>query len=312
MNAQATRRKVITLLVALICSLASFSDFSIRAQTPTTNQPTPEADALFQAQKWGEAAKAYEVATKQQPGNGRAWYRLAYVLHALGNYEGAVAAYQKNLSINSANANAMYNLACAFARLNNKDKAFEWLGKAAAAGFPTNPATLDTDNDLDSLRADARFQEVKQNLVRRVTPCMVTPEHRQFDFWVGEWDVLNPQGQKAGTSSIQRVSGGCLILENWTSAGGSDGKSFNYYNPVDKKWHQLWIGTLGGVLDLAGEYKDNALRYTGESVGPNGARVLNRLTFFNLGDKVRQFWETSADDGKTWSVAFDGMYVKRK
>jgi tetratricopeptide (TPR) repeat protein len=309
MNVHATKRTFFALLVALACSLGSFP---VGAQTPAANQPTPEADALFQAQKWDEAAKAYEAVTRQQPGNGRAWYRLAYSLHALGKYEDAIAAYQKNLGINSANANAMYNLACAFARSNNKDKAFEWLGKAAAAGFPPRPTTLDTDNDLDSLRGDARFQEVKQNLVRAVTPCMAAPEYRQFDFWVGEWDVFTPQGQKAGTSSIQRVSGGCLILENWTSAGGGDGKSFNYYNPADKKWHQLWIGTAGGVLDLAGEYKDNALRYSGESAGPNGTRVFNRLTFFNLGEKVRQFWETSADGGKTWTVAFDGMYVKKK
>lgn len=310
MKIYSMKRRIMALLLTLVFSLAGSA---AGAQTPPANQPTPEADALFQAQKWEEAAKAYDAVTKQQTTNGRAWYRLAYALHNLGKYEGAVAAYQKNLALNNnANANAMYNLACAYARLNNQDKAFEWLGRAAAVGFPGTPTTLDSDNDLDSLRGDVRFQEVKANLIRRVTPCMVTPEHRQFDFWIGEWNVMTPQGQLAGTNSIQRVSGGCLILENWTATGGGDGKSFNYYNPVDKKWHQLWVGSGGGVIDLAGEYKDNALHYTGESVNPNGTKVMNRLTFFNLGDKVRQFWEVSADGGKTWTVSFDGMYVKKK
>ena len=31
-------------------------------------------------------------------------------------------------------------------------------------------------------------------------PCKARPEYRQFDFWVGEWDVQNPQGQTAGTN----------------------------------------------------------------------------------------------------------------
>jgi hypothetical protein len=28
------------------------------------------------------------------------------------------------------------------------------------------------------------------------------------------------------------------------------------------------------------------------------------------GGKVRQHWESSADDGKTWTTAFDGLYAK--
>jgi hypothetical protein len=27
-----------------------------------------------------------------------------------------------------------------------------------------------------------------------------------------------------------------------------------------------------------------------------------------IGEGVRQLWETSTDDGKTWTVAFDGIY----
>ena len=29
------------------------------------------------------------------------------------------------------------------------------------------------------------------------------------------------------------------------------------------------------------------------------------------GAEVRQVWETSTDDGKTWTVAFDGRYQRR-
>jgi hypothetical protein len=29
-------------------------------------------------------------------------------------------------------------------------------------------------------------------------------------------------------------------------------------------------------------------------------------------DRVHQLWKTSTDGGKTWAVAFDGIYVRRK
>lgn len=65
-------------------------------------------------------------------------------------------------------------------------------------------------------------------------------------------------------------------------------------------------------IDFEGEYKDGAMRYTSASINANGQKTLGRMTFFNLGDKVRQLWETSTDDGKTWTVAFDGTYVRKK
>jgi hypothetical protein len=33
-------------------------------------------------------------------------------------------------------------------------------------------------------------------------PCSA-PEHRQFDFWLGEWQVTGPSGKVAGTNSIR-------------------------------------------------------------------------------------------------------------
>ena len=57
------------------------------------------------------------------------------------------------------------------------------------------------------------------------TPCLSRPESRSFDFWVGEWDVTTPQGQPAGSSSVQLLLQGCTLFENWHSLAGVDGKS---------------------------------------------------------------------------------------
>ena len=156
---------------------------------------------------------------------------------------------------------------------------------------------------------DAAAQQQQQ----RQSPCRTRAEYRQFDFWVGEWDVQTPQGQTAGTNSVQLILDDCVIFENWTGARGGHGKSFNVYHAAKGKWQQTWVDNSGGVLELTGEYKDGTMKFAGETPRPDGTRVLERLTFTKLSaDRVRQFWEQSADGGKTWTVAFDGTYIRKK
>jgi len=143
-------------------------------------------------------------------------------------------------------------------------------------------------------------------------PCGARPEYRQFDFWIGEWDV-QAGGKQAGTNNVQLILGGCVIFENWTGARGMTGKSFNIYNAAKGKWQQTWVDSAGNVLELYGEFKDGAMRLVGEKPGPNGGKIIDRLTFFPLeGARVRQLWESSQDDGKTWSSVFDGLYIRKK
>ena len=52
----------------------------------------------------------------------------------------------------------MYNLACSYARLDQKDAAFDWLFKALDAGFDET-WTLRHDDDLDNLRGDGRYRQ---------------------------------------------------------------------------------------------------------------------------------------------------------
>jgi hypothetical protein len=142
-------------------------------------------------------------------------------------------------------------------------------------------------------------------------PCGAKPEYRQFDFWIGEWEVT-ANGNRAGENSVQLILGKCVIFENWTGARGMSGKSFNVYNAAKGKWQQTWVDSQGNVLELHGEFKDGAMRLAGEVVR-NNQKTLHKLTFFPLeGGRVRQLWESSQDDGKTWSTVFDGLYIRKK
>lgn len=45
-----------------------------------------------------------------------------------------------------------------------------------------------------------------------------TKNHEAFDFWVEEWDVFLPNGNKAGVNSIIKIQDNCILKENWRSA----------------------------------------------------------------------------------------------
>lgn len=144
-------------------------------------------------------------------------------------------------------------------------------------------------------------------------PACTAPEHRQFDFWLGEWEVTNPAGKPAGLSRIESILGECVILENWaTPKAVAFGKSFNTYNRNTGQWEQFWVDRSGVRLHLTGGLKDGNMVLSGRQDKPNaktGLTQRERITWTPGGDgSVRQLWETSVDDGKTWSVSFDGTY----
>jgi len=140
-------------------------------------------------------------------------------------------------------------------------------------------------------------------------PCSAA-EHRQFDFWLGDWEVKGPAGKVAGRNSISSIHGGCVLYESWKGIGGVTGTSFNVYDAAKKKWRQTWVDSTGGVLDLEGAFTDG--RMVLASTPASKSDAINRITWERLADgRVRQLWETSSDSGTTWKVAFDGYYTKQ-
>lgn len=140
------------------------------------------------------------------------------------------------------------------------------------------------------------------------------PEYRQFDFWLGEWDVTTPDGKPAGSNTITRVANGCALHEHWVGRGGFSGQSLNGWDRHTKQWQQTWIDSTGGRLDLVGGAEGNGLRLEGRT--PHATErdrfLLHRIRWSPLADgRVRQHWETSTDQGASWSTAFDGYYRRR-
>lgn len=137
-------------------------------------------------------------------------------------------------------------------------------------------------------------------------------EYRAFDFWIGEWDVVNSQdGSPAGSSVISREEDGCVIRENWTSAkAGYTGTSLNFYNVKTNQWEQLWVDNAGDVLKLKGNRKGDEMILVSEEFEKDGKTFVNRITWTKNDDgTVRQLWLIVGNEG-TVSVAFDGLYRK--
>jgi hypothetical protein len=147
-------------------------------------------------------------------------------------------------------------------------------------------------------------------------PDCTAPEHRQFDFWLGDWAVTDSTGQRRlGDSRISSILKNCVLLEEWTGAGGSSGKSYNIYSRADGKWHQSWVSDTGNLLLLEGGLRNGAMVLQGETPSPTGGTTLQRITWSVVDsdrDHVRQMWELSTDGGATWNVAFDGHYRRKR
>jgi hypothetical protein len=158
-----------------------------------------------------------------------------------------------------------------------------------------------------ALAADAAAQSATP---ARPQPCS-HPDSRQFEFWLGEWDVFRPDGKQIGTSRVVPLYG-CGLHEHWTSPN-VQGQSFNRYDASRGVWHQTWVDTSGSLLLLEGTFQDGAMTLSDARVpGKPRPDAINEIRWSRNPDgSVRQLWRVTTDGGKTWSTSFDGKYVRK-
>ncbi len=142
-------------------------------------------------------------------------------------------------------------------------------------------------------------------------------QRKQFDFWVGEWDLTWP-GEKPGetghgTNSIRRVMDGCVVQENFSGGDSMHlrGTSVSAFDAGSGSWKQTWVDNEGGYLDFAGEFKDGQMILQRETIR-NGEKILQRMVWKNITpNELDWSWEASRDRGKTWQVNWP-IHYKRK
>jgi len=146
--------------------------------------------------------------------------------------------------------------------------------------------------------------------------CDADPRYHDLDFWLGDWTVAEGK-EPAGTNRIEKILGGCAVVERWRAVDGSEGQSLFFHPPGGLDWKQVWVTDRGraplGVKEkrLVARLPDGGVRFQGEIPGPAGRTILDRTTLTKLdGGRVRQVIETSIDGGATFRVGFDAVYTR--
>jgi hypothetical protein len=148
--------------------------------------------------------------------------------------------------------------------------------------------------------------------------CDTDSTYHKLDFWLGDWRVT-VNGVLDGTDRIEKVLGGCAIIESWHDADGHLGQSLFFVSPVMRRWKQVWITdqaqATGGTKEKSaiGWYPDGGVRFQGELIGALGRIVLDRTTLTPMPDgTVRQVIEHSLDGGSTWQPPYVATYTRAK
>ncbi len=137
------------------------------------------------------------------------------------------------------------------------------------------------------------------------------PPWRDFDFWVGEWTVFDPESdRKYGDNRVEKKERGCLILEQWTSVDGTTGISMNFYDPLTKQWRQVWQNA-GIFIDYAGGLDDQGRMLLEGTIFYHGngqqAPFRGRWTPNEDGSVLQEFWQFNAETSQ-WDGWFRGLY----
>ena len=152
---------------------------------------------------------------------------------------------------------------------------------------------------------------VAQDQSPNSAPC-AAPEYRQFDFWLGDWDVFEREGvTKAARVRVDRILDGCVLHESYEDPKGLRGESFTIYDRSRKVWHQSWVTNKGQLLSIEGQMRAGEMVLSGSYRAKSGEETLVRGTWKPAGDIVRETAFTSTDRGKTWKPWFDLLFRRR-
>jgi len=188
--------------------------------------------------------------------------------------------------------------------------------QTAQQALPPAPNTMSRQELRDEVTQQRAIIHGRAVRPQRPAGC-VSPESRQFDFWLGEWDV-SPNGSTSGVtvaeSSITLTDQGCVIIEHWRPFGGGHGHSINMFDATDQKWHQTWADANGSRTEFSGVLdSEGVLRL--DNLGPSAQGQLpgrRRMNFRRIDNRtVRQWGEVFDDAAQTWNVEWDFTYRRR-
>lgn len=165
-----------------------------------------------------------------------------------------------------------------------------------------------------ALSASAAFaSEADTDDAPTINPACADAPYRDFDFWVGTWDVHTTAGQLAGRNVITLEEGGCLLVERWTSANGGTGQSYNYVDLDTQEWRQVWVSPGMTINYSGGLDEDGVMRLEGRiayaAAPQNNGPFRGAWELKDDGSVVQTFHQQNSETGE-WAPWFTGIYTK--
>ena len=151
--------------------------------------------------------------------------------------------------------------------------------------------------------------------VPAASPGCAAAEYHQLDFWIDDWDTFEtdtPGGPSVARTHVDRIAQGCGLHELYEQDDGLIGDSILSYDAARRQWQQTWITNRGSIMVITGNFIDGRLILEGEVHRGDGGTALQRISWHAEGGGVRESAVISRDQGKSWSPAFDVLFLKHK
>lgn len=313
--------------LALLPICATLAMGSIAGGAAIENAPTiQDVNNAMQAEDYERVEGMCREIVAEDPTHAQAWFLLGYALHAQGEIDRAIFAHLTATSFPSTAPLAFYNLGCAHALKGNTDQAFKALDKAVGLGI-TNPEQYKGDSDLKSLQSDARWgkliksmqpQLVAKSAPKKAPKSAVDSASAALHFWVGAWDCYSAKdGKLVGRNTLKFRVGKRAIHESWVSEGDSyAGESWTHFDPRSGTWKQIWTGANGDLAEFESDPSsdvEHGLSFVGSAFAAAQSRTeMRRMHVRPIGDgRLRHTGTASSDDGDTWIVKYDLIYVPK-
>lgn len=162
-------------------------------------------------------------------------------------------------------------------------------------------------------------QETIPHKLGYAPPSQTTVEH-QFDFWIGEWDVVQRhyrdgawQDFSGSKLVVYPILDGTALVEHFRGPSSATNELFGFsvraYDPVKKKWVVLlrWPGASGAgdFWVMEGGFHHNRGEIFETGVDQNGKAYTDRFTFSDAIDGYYRWNEgRSTDGGLSWTTRF--------
>ena len=147
--------------------------------------------------------------------------------------------------------------------------------------------------------------------VHAQSPARCTdPAYRQFDFWIGDWDVVEIEHPTTivARARVELILNDCVVHEVYEAMDGHRGESFSIYDFARRTWHQTWVNDSGYLLTIEGGLRDQAMMLGGTDHLLDGKLRQVRGEWRSDGQGTREVAARSTDGGVTWIPWFDLLF----